>query len=494
MRLKTLACAISLSLASSVISAQTLHSVSVHSNAYQNKEAINAILSPYMGKEIDIKLLQTILNEVSRYYHNIGYTSSQAFYPDQSTVSGDLLIEIAHPRLSNLNFKNLASLNSFAMSTLFNGLKSYQGQYFSEEDLTNQLYKLNDLGQFSLLGSYSAGAQNDSVDLNLTIDPVRKLNFVVFADNYGTKSSGRIRGGTQINVNNLTGSADVLSFFYARSQEKQNNFNLSYEIPVSSHPTVLGTSLCLSDYELAGEYKVLGAQGKSLNYDIYLREPVFRNHNTKINVTGGARYRRISDEFKTFDVEFKKHSFAGFLSAESLYAKNKVELSGKLSFTVGHLENDDEWELYDDSGFSLTNFEGMIGYRCSKYVTLRDTVSFQIGSNDLESSERFIPAGAEHLSAYDSNILSGDSGILNSFAFEISPNPNFNLKISPHFDGAYVHSNGYDSEKIFGTGIKIDFKKDGFFINSSFDFPVGHKPTADTDDFKIFLRAGYHYA
>ena len=79
-----------------------------------------------------------------------------------------------------------------------------------------------------------------------------------------------------MNINNLTGSADALSLFVARSQESQDNFNLSYEIPVSSHPTILGTSLCLSDYELADEYKILGAQGKSLTYDIYVKEPLLR--------------------------------------------------------------------------------------------------------------------------------------------------------------------------------------------------------------------------
>lgn len=494
MKIRLLSIAVSLSILSvSTFAAPILNSVSVHSKAYQNNEAINALISPYIGKEIDIKLLQKILSEVSRYYHDLGYISSQAFYPEQSTDKGNLLIEIAHPKLANLNLNNLVPLNSYAMSVLFNDLKSYQGQYFSEYELTSKLYKLNDLGQFSLKRTYAQSSQPKSVDLNLTLGPVKKFNFIVFADNYGTKSSGRIRGGAQMQVNNITNSADVLSLFYARSQEKQNNFNLSYEIPVSSHPTILGTSLCLSDYELADEYKFLGAQGNSLSFELYLKEPLIRTSNLKLNLQGGGRYKKLSDEFANFDVEFKKHSLAGFISCESIYIKNKISLDGKITLTSGQLYNDDDWDLYDEGCFTLTSFDGSLNYKCSQYLSLRDELSWQIGSHDLESSERFVPVGADRLSAYDSNIISADSGIFNSASLEITPFNQPCIKISPHFDSAYATESNR-SEKLFGAGLRINYQKGGFFINSSFDFPVGHKPCKDVDDFKIFLRTGFNYA
>lgn len=494
MKIRLLSIAVSLSILSvPAFAAPILNSVSVHSKAYQNNEAINALISPYIGKEIDIKLLQKILSEVSRYYHDLGYISSQAFYPEQSTDKGDLLIEIAHPKLANLNLNNLVPLNSYAMSILFNDLKSYQGQYFSEYELTSKLYKLNDLGQFSLKGTYAQSSQPKSVDLNLTLDPVKKFNFIVFADNYGTKSSGKVRGGAQMQVNNITNSADVLSLFYARSQEKQNNFNLSYEIPVSSHPTILGTSLCLSDYELADEYKFLGAQGNSLSFELYLKEPLIRTSNLKLNLQGGGRYKKLSDEFANFDVEFKKHSLAGFISCESIYIKNKISLDGKITLTSGQLYNDDDWDLYDEGSFALTSFDGSFNYKCSQYISIRDELSWQIGSHDLESSERFVPVGADKLSAYDSNIISADSGIFNSASLEITPFNQLNIKLSPHFDSAYATESDR-SEKLFGAGLRIAYQKGGFFISSSFDFPVGHKPCSDVDDFKIFLRTGFNYA
>ena len=111
MKIRLLSIAVSLSILSvPTFAAPLLNSVSVHSKAYQNNEAINALISPYIGKEIDIKLLQKILSEVSRYYHDLGYISSQAFYPEQSTDKGDLLIEIAHPKLANLNLNNLVQI------------------------------------------------------------------------------------------------------------------------------------------------------------------------------------------------------------------------------------------------------------------------------------------------------------------------------------------------------------------------------------------------
>ena len=487
-------CAAMVFVAASVQAAPTLHSVAVRSDAYQNKDAINNIVSKYIGHEINIKLLRKILNEVNSYFHDLGYLSAQAFYPDQSSQDGSLIIEIAQPKLNHVNFNNLANLNSYAMSVLFSDLKNYQNKYFSEKELESKLYKLNDLGLFKINGAYENSNQSDSVNLNLTLDPVKKVNFAVFADNHGTKAAGKFRGGAQMNINNLTGSADALSLFVARSQESQDNFNLSYEIPVSSHPTILGTSLCLSDYELADEYKILGAQGKSLTYDIYVKEPLLRSNNYKLNFTGGFRYKKLSDEFKTFDVEFKKHSNTLYSGLNGVYVDKKLALEGNLNFNFGSLKNDDEYEMYEDGSFNVATFDGLLSYSFNSYVAFENRVYIQKGSDNLESSERFSPAGAFMLSAYDSNVISADSGILNSSALSLKPFVNLDFKISPHFDLAYAKSADDSGEKIYGTGIRFNFKKGGFFIDSSIDAPIGHKISDDTDSLKIFVRTGYHYA
>ena len=478
----------------SVNASPLLNSVVVHSKAYQNNPELQALLRPYLGQEINAKLLQNILDEVSHYYQEKGFYSSQAYYPDQSTTQGVITVEVAHPRLGEVNINNLSTLNSYAEKLLFKSFNNFEEQYFDEEALQNHLYRLSDLNAFSLNASYAETKLDDTVSLDLDINKIKPVNYLLFVDNYGTKASGKIRGGGQVQFNNITKSADNLSLFYARSNEKQNNFSLSYEIPVSSHPTLLGSSVCLSNYELGSEYKVLGAKGKALSYDLYLKEPLYRSSNSKLQLTLGTEYNKLSDEFEVFDLEFKKHSLLGYLSLGGAHNANKIYLRGEIKTSLGNLKNDDDYKLYKEGGFSIFNFDGSLAYKYSDYVEFKDNLIMQLGSKELDSSERFIAGGAQRVSAYDSNVSSGDSGIFNSTILQLKPLKALDLFVSPHFDSAYVKSSDYDGLKLFGAGLSLNFKHQGFFVNSSLDFPIGHLENVDEDNFKIFVRTGYIYA
>lgn len=478
----------------SVNAAPLLNSVVVHSKAYQNNPELQALLKPYIGQEINSKLLQNILDEISNYYQEKGFYSSQAYFPDQSTNKGVLTVEVAHPRLGEINVNNFSALNSYAEKLLFKSFNNYEDQYFDEEELQNHLYRLSDLNAFSLDASYTETKSPDTVALDLDISKIPPVNYLLFVDNYGTKASGKIRGGGQVQFNNITKSADTLSMFYARSNEKQNNFSLSYEIPVSSHPTLIGSSVCLSNYELGSKYKVLGAKGKALSYDIYLKEPLYRTSNSKLQLNLGAQYNKLSDEFEVFDLEFKKHSLLGYVSLNGAHNTNKLYLQGEIKSSIGKLNNDDDYKIYKEGGFSIFNFDGSIAYKYSEYLELKDNLIMQLGSKELESSERFIAGGAQRVSAYDSNVSSGDSGIFNSTILQVKPLRALDLFVSPHFDSAYVKSADCDSLKLFGAGLSLNFKHHGFFVNSSLDFPIGHLENVDEDNFKIFVRTGYVYA
>ena len=471
----------------------TLQEVIVRSPAYQNGSELQELLGDLMGEEIDGRLLQRVLDEISRYYRARGYNSAEAFYPEQTADDGRLVVEIAHPRMEEVRIGNEAGLNGYAMDLLFDGFHRYEQGYFSERELTGRLYRLGDLGMFGVDAAFERAGEANNVNLKLDLYKVRPVSFAVFADNHGTEASGRYRAGGQARFNNLTGSADSLSLFYARSSEAQNNFSLGYEIPVSARPAVAGASVCLSDYDLAGDYEILGAAGRALSFDLYLREPLVRERGAKLSFDLGARYRLLKDEFEAFDVEFKKHTWAGWLGLEGAGGTGRLAFSGRGRVTLGTLKNDDEWELYDEGGYALAAFDGTFSYSATAYLTLKNRLSMQLGSDNLESSERFIGGGARGVRAYDSNAVSGDSGILNSAMLQYRPVDGCDLAFAPHFDAAYVKSAAASGEKLFGAGLAVGYRLRGFFIDGSLDFPVGRNPTASGDDFKVFLSAGYNY-
>ena len=73
------------------------------------------------------------------------------------------------------------------------------------------MYKLSDLGGVQATGLLSPGAQIGTSDVTVKLAKGKKNVAIVYAENYGSKSSGRYRYGVQDTLNNLIGRGDKLS-------------------------------------------------------------------------------------------------------------------------------------------------------------------------------------------------------------------------------------------------------------------------------------------
>ena len=78
-----------------------LGGVSITSDAQLERKGVEEALRPYIGREIDAKLLQQILDEISRCYREGGYPSSQAYIPEQIAQGGVIQVTVLAPMRSN---------------------------------------------------------------------------------------------------------------------------------------------------------------------------------------------------------------------------------------------------------------------------------------------------------------------------------------------------------------------------------------------------------
>ena len=248
------------------------------------------------GRAVSATLLQRALSEVTRYYRDQGFIGAQAYFPVQAVDDGVLSMVVAAPTLNGVSTENTSGVRDSYLKYLLGGIEEQVGLPIEHEKLNNQLLKLTDLGIFSLSGKFSAtDVHGLHHDLDLVAAPQRdNFEFSLFADNEGTESSGRYRFGAMADFINVTGSADRLAFFYARTNEQQNNYSLTYELPINSHPTVLGLDFCYSNYELSQAYEVLGAKGHEYNGELYLKEPIYRSATAKTMWRSGLRYRDLT--------------------------------------------------------------------------------------------------------------------------------------------------------------------------------------------------------
>ena len=437
------------------------------------------------GRAVSAALLQRALSEVTRYYRDQGFIGAQAYFPVQAVDDGVLSMVVAAPTLNGVSTENSSGVRDSYLKYLLGGIEEQVGLPIEHEKLNNQLLKLTDLGIFSLSGEFSAtDVHGLHHDLYLVAAPQRdNFEFSLFADNEGTESSGRYRFGAMADFINVTGSADRLAFFYARTNEQQNNYSLTYELPINSHPTVLGLDFCYSNYELSQAYEVLGAKGHEYNGELYVKEPIYRTATAKTMWRSGLRYRDLTDEFSAFDLEFQKHSIAGY-----------TELSGYKSYPEDH---------------TVFSYRGRLSYG-AMYCDDEFELTLQFANTALDSSEQMQAGGSRGLRAYSSSALVGDSGIVWSNALNLRLYTNERtthgttdstrsydsyeeLTLSPHIEYAKVYDRIYSSDSGASAGITLSYHGHGLNAELDLSHGIGTTPNYADKEGRISFALSYTF-
>lgn len=469
-----------------------LTDVKISSALQLNNRKNRPNLVQYLGKPVTARLLQQVLDEVTRYYRQLGFTDSTAYLPEQTSTNGQIMIKVIQPHVDSVEIENNSRLKPKALRRLLGDNYSARLRQMSLEDIQAVFLKFGDINAVKTSGFYERYDNSDNLRLMVGMEDPKYLNFEVFTDNHGTKASGEWRSGFSVQSTNLTGNADRAGLFYARSNEKQNNFSLNYSLPVNSFFTQVGASLCYQDYELSGKYRILGAQGSSLSAELFFKQPLLRTLQSKLDITGGLRYRDIVDEFKSFDLKFQKHTVQGYLGINGFKRFDRLYLEGGISAYYGRIYNDDQYVLLEDHDFTIFNADSSLYCPLNETSTLVNTIQIQYANTTVDSADTFQASGPLGVAAYSSSTLTGDSGFVESLGLRFKPFDNIDLTITPHLDFGYAKYHSYSGDSILGSGILLEFFYKGAFVKAQTEYALT-KINPDEDRTRVLIKFGYQY-
>ncbi|MBQ9274755.1 MAG: ShlB/FhaC/HecB family hemolysin secretion/activation protein [Succinivibrio sp.] len=476
-----------------------LGQVTVQSAVAVEQSSLQERLKSLSGEEITESLLQKVLDQVNEHYRNRGYPSSVAYFPHQQSTDGDLKVDVLIPKLGMLKFSYRLMLTEDTRERLFDPLMSFVGER-DDGRLWERLRNLAALDSIHILGLEDdlTKAFPDSNALKLIVHSASDYYVQGFFDNHGSKAAGRYRAGLYAQANNLTRHADSASLFVARSSEAQDNFSLSYKLPLNSYATLLGASLCYSNYELGEQYRKLGAQGHSLTASLFLAQPLYNTRSPYLNreraykgtLELAGRYRQLTDEFKTYSLKFKKHT-----SALSLSFTHESKDPGFYNWeaaavlTCGQLKNDDEWELGNEGSYTVFNasFTGDWAFPSYRQLHFRNNTELQYSSSDLDSSERFEAGGPKAVGAFSPGAASGDSGYLQQLSLRWYYDTFY---LEPHFDVAHVKVNSRDSSTLKGLGLQLGAYHGGLKVSVDLNHALGGRGEGESGT-QLWLRLSY---
>jgi len=467
----------------------TLQKLTVDKEDLQvNAAALEKITQAYVKKSITMNDLNKALGDVTRYCRTHGYPAAAAYLPSQSTQDGIITMKVMPGRYGQIKLDNLSSIKDGYLQGYLSGLK--QGDIVTTKRLETALYNISALGGVQAAGVLSPGAEVGMSDVTVKVINGKKNVLIVYAENYGSASSGRYRYGLQETLNNLSGRGDRLSLGALISNHDLHNYAVNYEMPVGCGGTVVGVGYSRMDYDLGGIFRNLGATGKADTYSIYGKTPIFVTTDNSLYVNYGYDYRKLTDDLDIFGVSAKKHSHAIFAGINGHNRSGKAVVQYDLTGYHGTLGLDSDYarlqNMFSDTEGTYT--KGILNVKYVQGINDRWDVLVkgqgQLASRNLDSSEDIYLGGPNAIRAYPQGEASGDQGYVATAELRYKTNVP-GLVLSTYLDAGHVtlsRDGRAGSETLKGYGFAISYTKpDDWFARFDYARRIGDDKNMSTE-------------
>lgn len=385
--------------------------------AYTEAELI-AITGFTPGTELTLTDLRAMASKITTHYAKNGYFVAQAYLPAQQITNNTVTIEVSEGQYGKIILRNQTTLSDDQAYRLLGGLNS--GDPIIHDPLESRLLLLSDTPGVNVKSTLVPGATPGTSDLIVDLTPGNRVSGSIDADNAGNRYTGEYRVGATVNLNNPLGLGDVASVRAITSGSGLNYGRASYQVPFGK--TTVGVAYSRLEYELGKEFAPLQANGTAEIASIYAIRPLIRSRNSNL-------YTQLTYEARTFQdrvdvIPSVTDRKANVLMA-SLYGDHRDNLGGggisaySLTWSAGNLDIQTPATLAADAASARTNGSyNKLGFtatrlqRVTNVVSLYGSISGQVASKNLDSSEKMDLGGMTGVRAYPQGEASGDQGYL----------------------------------------------------------------------------------
>ena len=433
-------------------------------------DELNHRAAPYAERTISEVELNALLGDLTQYARSHGYPAAAAYLPPQTNADGALEIRILAGRYGNINIENSAAVDDGQIRRLAHAL--HTGAPIEGRRLEKALYNIAALGGVEAAGLLSPGADFGTSDLTIRVKDGRRQSFVLYSENYGNKTSGRYRYGMQVGLSNLTKSGDRLNLATMISNADLRNYSLTYTRPVGVDGTVLGLGVSRMNYELAGEFRRLGAQGRADTVSLFGTTPLLRTARDSVSLTYGWDYRKLEDEYKNVGMTLEKHSSAGHIGVRGEMNRPRTRLTYDITAYHGTIAADSRMaerqmrRARTEGSFTKGVLNLGVRQELGGRFHLNVRTQLQAAGDNLDSSEEIYLGGANGVRAYPQGEGSGDSGYLAS-AELVYRTGIPHLELSTYYDTGhvqYAHDGADGGTTLKGWGIGVSYSRPGDYF------------------------------
>ena len=452
-------------------------SIRIIGNREADSATLHALVADAEGKDLTLTQIDELALRITAYYQRQGYPLVEALVPAQVIRDGVVHIRVVLARYGRIALNNRSHVRDALLKATLSSVSN--GQDIAQAELDRALLLLSDIPGMAVSATLKPGDQVGTSDLTVGASDTARTSGSAVLDNFGNRYTGQERLGINLHLINPLGlrTGDALTLNGLTSSEQMRYGRLAYESVLNGQGTRLGGSFSALNYRLGGDVTSLLANGSAQIGSLWLRQPLIRSRG--INLYGILQHDslQLRDHIDVNGSQTDRHLANWTLS---IYGDSQDKrLSGgsnnwSFGWTQGRVSFDDAVaqlanaaSVKSEGRFSKLSASLSRSQRLGNDTSLYLAASGQRASTNLDSSQKMSIGGPFAVRAYESGVVSGDSGELVTAELRHALGPSWGGQLTgvAFLDGARVSMNrnlwtgvtGPNSVLLSGAGIGLQW-------------------------------------
>ena len=370
------------------------------------------------GSELTLGELRRMALKITEHYRSDGYFVAQAYLPAQQIKDGAVTIAVIEGQYGKIAVRNQSDLSDARVQRQLDGINT--GDTVAIAPLESRLLLLSDIPGVNVTSTLTPGASLGASDLIVDVTPGQRVTGSIDADNAGNRYTGEYRLGATVNLNNAAGLGDVASLRVLTSGSGLNYARASYQVQFGK--ATAGVAYSWLGYELGKEFSSLQANGTAKIASVYGSYPLIRSRNTNLYALLAFDHKTLQDRVDTTSsiVDRKAQVLMATLRGDHRDSLGRGGLTSyALTGTVGNIDiQTPSMRAFDAATAQSNGHFTKLGFSAMRLQSVTDSVSLyagingQIGSKNLDSSEKMQLGGMNGVRAYPEGEAYADQGYL----------------------------------------------------------------------------------
>ncbi|MEX0448648.1 ShlB/FhaC/HecB family hemolysin secretion/activation protein [Spiribacter sp. 221] len=391
---------------------------------------LQAVVSEALGRRLDFNGLQALAERVTRHLKAEGWILARAYLPEQDVTNGIITIGIIPGRLDTEGRafrieavgERALRIDPLRLGRMLTELVP-EGEPVRADDINRAVLLINDLPGIGAAARFEPGESPGSSHVLLSVEEGPLWAGDGSLTNTGNRSTGRTRSTVQARLNDPGGRGEQFQFGATRTKGL-DYLNFGYSQPLGHNGLVGSLEYARLHYDIvSGEGSDSDISGKAAAYRASVEYPLLRSRRTNLWLGFDLERENLKDTVESETISDRHVDVASlpltFVRSDAWRGggRNTVRLTpvyGDLDLSGFPRQAAD-----DAASFERAGHFGRVAYELNRLQALGDTrLSLfaqwrgQWASKNLDSSQRFQPAGPRGVRAYPGGEASSDEGNL----------------------------------------------------------------------------------